>query len=186
MKLKSVLILSGRCYLQTLYTHILMLIIKGGHENMVKNPVLLYKTLVVGVIVIFIGVGIQPAFAVNIISTDNEEDCSICLPVNRLQVVRFKSLLNRLERYSDALLLSSKLNPIVADKYKELSDSIAILTEMDVEYISDLSWNFPILCLFLFILFVFAFILLLLGTAPNLVFIIGDIGKALNCTWPSP
>ena len=31
---------------------------------MFRNPVLLYKTLVVGVIVLFVGVGIQPAFAV--------------------------------------------------------------------------------------------------------------------------
>jgi len=38
---------------------------------MVKNPVLLYNTLVVSVIVLFIGVGIQPAFA-NIITIGNE------------------------------------------------------------------------------------------------------------------
>jgi len=37
---------------------------------MSKNPVL-YKSLVVGVIVLFIGVGIQPAFATNQPETDD-------------------------------------------------------------------------------------------------------------------
>ena len=40
---------------------------------MVRNPAWLYKTLVVGVIVLFIGVGIQPAFAELSIKSDNSE-----------------------------------------------------------------------------------------------------------------
>ena len=40
-----------------------MIIIEGGIENMSRNSVLFNNTLVVGVIVLFIGVGIQPAIA---------------------------------------------------------------------------------------------------------------------------
>ena len=40
-----------------------MIIIEGGIENMSRNPVLFNKTLIVGVINLFIGVGIQPAIA---------------------------------------------------------------------------------------------------------------------------
>jgi hypothetical protein len=43
-----------------------------GEENMTNNPVL-YKSLVVGVIVLFVGVGIQPAFADISIKSDNSE-----------------------------------------------------------------------------------------------------------------
>jgi len=55
------------------------------------------KGLVVGVILLFIGISVQPALAINTISSDNEEDCSICLKVGKLQDVRLKRLLDRFE-----------------------------------------------------------------------------------------
>ena len=48
------------------------------------------------------------------------------------------------------------------------------------------TWRFPILCTFLFFLFVFAFILWFKHINMNLVFLIGDISKSLNCFWPAP
>jgi hypothetical protein len=44
-----------------------------------RNPARLYKLLVVGVIVLFIGVGVQPAFAVDVSvskTSDNEKECN--------------------------------------------------------------------------------------------------------------
>ena len=53
--------------------------------------------LVVGVILLFIGIAIQPAIAVNPISTDNEDDCDICPKISNLHLVRLRSLINRVE-----------------------------------------------------------------------------------------
>ena len=43
-----------------------------------KTPV--YRFLVVGVIVLFVGMGVQPAFAVDVSTSisDNEEECDVC------------------------------------------------------------------------------------------------------------
>ena len=60
--------------------------------------------LAVGVILLFIGVTVQPAIAVNPISSDNEENCNICPKISKLQLV---------------------------EKYQELSDSITTFTEMN-------------------------------------------------------
>ena len=44
-------------------------------------------------------------------------------------------------------------------------------------------WGFPILCTILYPLFAIALGLWIMGINYNLVFIIGDIAKALNCSW---
>ena len=75
--------------------------------------------------------GIQPAIAdVSITTTsDSEEDCSICPPVSDSQIVRVKSLLNRLEKYEGIMPLLSNLNPEILEKYQEFSDRNTILPE---------------------------------------------------------
>jgi hypothetical protein len=45
-----------------------------------RNPAWLYKTLVVGVIALFIGMGVQPAVAV---TPDSEEECELCPKVSK-------------------------------------------------------------------------------------------------------
>jgi hypothetical protein len=63
-----------------------MFLLKGDKIITIKSPAVLYKTLIVGIIVLLIGVGIQPAFANNVnISTSNfsEDDCDICQPVSK-------------------------------------------------------------------------------------------------------
>ncbi len=90
--------------------------------------------LVVGVILLFIGIAFQPAVAVNPISADNEEDCSICPKVSKLQIVRLKSLINRVETLDNKLSVISKHNPEIAEKYQELSDEITTLKEMHKEF----------------------------------------------------
>ena len=62
--------------------------------------------LVVGVLLLFVGVAVQPSIAVNPISTDNEDDCNICPKVSNLKEL---------------------------EKYRELSDKITTLKEMNKE-----------------------------------------------------
>jgi hypothetical protein len=69
---------------------------------MVKTPVL-YKSLVVGVIVLFIGVGIQPAFAVTP-DTSDSDDCDICPAV---------SIVSELVDEEDNQKLSDMINEFV-------------------------------------------------------------------------
>jgi hypothetical protein len=52
---------------------------------------------VVGITILFLGLAIQPSIAVNPITSDNEDDCSICPKVSKLQVVRLKRLKDKLE-----------------------------------------------------------------------------------------
>ena len=85
--------------------------------------------LVVGVILLFIGISIQPVVAVNPISSDNEEDCNICPKISKLQVL---------------------------EKYQKLFDKITTFTEMNKEVKPD--YPYPIICniLSLYVEFQFA------------------------------
>jgi len=102
---------------------------------------------------LFTGIAIQPAIAVNSISSDNEDDCSICPKVNKQHLVRLKSLINRVETLDNKLSVISKYNPEVAEKYQELFDRITTLKEMSKELKPDTSWDdHPIICNILAIL----------------------------------
>ena len=100
---------------------------------MVKTSSMVYKSLVVGVIVLFIGVGIQPAFAVTPDTSDSDEDCNICPKVSNLRLVLLERLVNRFETLISKLSVVSKLNPVIDEKYKELSDAITTFKEMNKE-----------------------------------------------------
>jgi hypothetical protein len=57
--------------------------------------------LVIGIIFLFLGVAVQPAFAVDVSITkasESKDDCEICPKVSNQHIVLIKSLLNRLER----------------------------------------------------------------------------------------
>lgn len=109
------------------------------------------KGLTFVVILLFVSVGIQPAFAVTPNSTDGEEDCDICPKVSNQYIVLIKSLLNRLEKYDNQLSLLSKLNPEFEEKYLELSIKITTLKEMNKEIKSD--YPYPIICSILLIIY---------------------------------
>lgn len=107
------------------------------------------KVLVTGIISLFIGIGIQPAFANEISITktsDIDKGCKCCQPVNNNLIDRLKSLMNRFEKTLYILSIFSKRNPGYEEKYQELSDKITAITEENNNYLSDLSWDFPILC----------------------------------------
>ena len=87
------------------------------------------KGVVLAVIFLFVGIAIQPTIAVNPISYKGEEDCNICPKVSNLHLIDLKNLIKRLEILNNKLLVMSKLNPEVEEKYQELSDRITILPE---------------------------------------------------------
>ncbi len=71
---------------------------------------MLNRELVVGVILLFIGIAVQPSIAVIPISSDNEEDCNICHPFSNLQEIeKYKELSNRFITLKE---MNRKINPI--------------------------------------------------------------------------
>jgi len=89
---------------------------------------LLSKTLVVGIIVLFIGVGIQPAFAVTPDISDSEDDCNLCAKkVSKQHIDRIINLIDRIEKYDNQLSIISKYYPGLLEKYQELSEIYKII-----------------------------------------------------------
>ena len=101
---------------------------------MVKTSSMVYKTLVVGVIVLFIGVGIQPAIAVTPNTADSEEECNLCPKVSNLHLVLLERMLNRVETLTSKLSVVSKLNPLIEEKSQVLSDAITTFKEKSNEF----------------------------------------------------
>ena len=108
------------------------------------------KLLVVGIIVLFIGVGVYPVIAVETNSSmvNNQDDCG-CEDVSNIHLERIGSKLERLKGYTKSLLLLSKRNPVIYEKCLEVSDSINTITEKYEElsyYMDTLEWEYPIIC----------------------------------------
>ena len=112
---------------------------------------ILGKGLVVSVILLFIGVAVQPSIAINPVSSDNEEDCDICPKVSNLHIVRLKSLINRFEKYDNLLSVLSKHNPEFEKKYQVLSNRLSTLKELNKEIKS--YYPYPIICNILLIIY---------------------------------
>ena len=104
------------------------------------------KGLVVGIIILFVGMGVQPALAVeNKVSTDKVEDLEDCdcQEIDDEQLGILKKYLNRFESNIKKLSLLFKDNSEIANEYEELTNSIQ---EMNIVINSDI--KFPILCEF--------------------------------------
>lgn len=99
---------------------------------------ILGKGMVVGVILLFIGISIQPAIAGNPINSDNEDDCIVCPKSSKQHFVRFKMLLNKVEALNNKLSAMFKLNPEVAKEYQKLSYKITLLTKINEELKPDI------------------------------------------------
>ncbi|UCF49716.1 MAG: hypothetical protein JSU91_08205, partial [Thermoplasmatales archaeon] len=99
-----------------------------------RNPVVLYKTLVVGIIVLLLGIGIQPAIAnvSNISISDSKDDCEICPKVSNKNLVLIKSLINRLEIFEKQLSVLSRFYPEFEDKYQEVSEAISTIQGLNI------------------------------------------------------
>ena len=108
------------------------------------------KALVIGVILLFLGVGFQPALANEISAVD--EDCLECQPVNRVDLLKVKLLLIRLEVFTNIVLSKLGHIPEVKEKCQEVSDKMSILNVITEE----LKLVFPIgniiICIYFLIL----------------------------------
>ena len=93
------------------------------------------KILAVGIIVLFVGVGIHPAFAVDtrqsMVNKASEEDCG-CNDVDNWQLVVLEKQLNRLEVYSKLLLVLSRYNPELKEINEELYNIVTTLQQMNL------------------------------------------------------
>ena len=104
---------------------------------MLKTSNMVYKTLVIGVIVLFIGVGIQPAIAVDIkttISNNQNEDCKSCDEVSESDLIKIEKLLNKVDVYSKLLLLLSKYNSELRELSEELSNQLSNINKLYDEF----------------------------------------------------
>jgi hypothetical protein len=117
-----------------------------GNYNM--NQRTICKTLAVAVILLFIGLGVNPAIAVVEPITSEIDDCNLCPKLSKQHIVRIKSFIDRLEKYDNELSVLSKLNPEIEEKHKEISNAISTLSDMN-EFDD---WSFPVICNLLLII----------------------------------
>jgi hypothetical protein len=102
------------------------------------------KGLVVGIIILFIGVGIQPVFAEKTFdSTLDSEDCIEVQVSNGYSHLRVNLLLTRLKAIVNFMSYRSRCNPEVKEEYEEISNKIIILAEMNEELKIDSSFEWP-------------------------------------------
>jgi hypothetical protein len=95
---------------------------------------MLYKTLVVGVIALFLGVGIQPVVAVIPDTSDNKNDCNLCPKVSKHQNERMVERVNHLSTII-------KHMPINEEEKQEISDSINIIQDGEKIFTCDELWD---------------------------------------------
>ena len=91
---------------------------------------LIKKILVISILLLFIGVGIQPAIAILEPETSENDDCNLC-PKKDItsQFNRLNDLIEKLDTQNNKLSIMSKLNPKIEEKYEEVSNAITIISE---------------------------------------------------------
>ena len=102
------------------------------------------KVLVVCIIVLFLGVGFQPALANEISTTtvsDVDEDCLECQPVNRIDLLKVRLLLIRVEVLTNILMQRFGHIPEIKEKCEEISNRISKLQVLNENsFICDFLW----------------------------------------------
>ena len=110
---------------------------------MKKN--MLSKTLAIGIIILFVGIGFQPAFAVETkLSADNtekNEDCN-CPEVDRLHPIRIKFLLTKLKVVTKILLLRFGHLPEIKEICQKILDIIGSNRQLDYTYLCKILENY--------------------------------------------
>ena len=98
------------------------------------------KALVVVIIVLFLGVVFQPALANEIsidVVSDVDEDCVECQPVSRVDLLRFKLLLIRLETFTNIILSKLGHYPEIKEKCEKILETI----HSDNDLFSEIIWE---------------------------------------------
>ena len=83
--------------------------------------------IVVGITILFLGVGFQPALAneVSISKTsDIHEDCLECQHISKVELLKVKLLLIRIEAITNVILSKFGHIPEVAEKCQEITNRI--------------------------------------------------------------
>jgi hypothetical protein len=101
------------------------------------------KTLAVAVILLFIGVGINPAVAtIENNPIEKDDDCNLCAKkVSKPNLVLLKGLLDIIDKNINKISILSKNNPLLEKKYPELFTKITILKEFINELNNDIQTN---------------------------------------------
>ena len=92
--------------------------------------------IVFGIILLFICVGIQPAFAVDVSKSisDNEGDCNLCAKMfTGEHLIKLNNLIEKLNILDNKLSVVAKSNSELDEKYQELSDKITKFKEVSNE-----------------------------------------------------
>jgi hypothetical protein len=103
------------------------------------------KVVVVGIILLFISVGIQPAFAVTSETIDNDDNCNLCPNISQKHIDRFKIsqqffkiILNLKDRKKDIRINEPPLkfcNLLINIVYS-LADFTDLLGRLDYNFVS--------------------------------------------------
>jgi hypothetical protein len=107
------------------------------------KSVLLYKIFVVGVIVLFVGIGIQPAFAnvSNTMKSEKDDDCDICPKISNQEIVRLNSMIYKLRILNKTLSLLSSYNSKYKEKYQDFSNKISNIEELSNDLDDNTQYN---------------------------------------------
>ena len=83
----------------------------------------------------------------SVVSANEVEDCLECQPVNRVDLLKVKLLLTRLEVIINGIISKFKDIPYIQEKFQDISDRIKTFKEMNKELeLSSSLWRFPIIC----------------------------------------
>ena len=162
------------------------------------------KSIVISIILLFVGVSASSAVSVDTkstISNNQNEECRECNEISDADLVKVERLLNRVEVYSKLLLVLSRHNPELREICEELSNGITTLKESlkndGYSIICVLIWAIvaPPLYLITDIIYridqllggegVIELLLLLLFVSPIYIPII-ELGERLDCWWVEP
>jgi hypothetical protein len=92
---------------------------------------LLYKALVVGVIVLFVGMGVQPAFAVTQDTSNGEDDCNLCAKkVSTSHPLLLKILKDKVNELEKTLIFFPENNGDIEENVKEFFELISEISDI--------------------------------------------------------
>ena len=109
--------------------------------------------IAIGIVILFLGVTIQPAIA-TVESKTSDDDCNLCSKkVSKSHLERLTTLFERLEKCDNQLSEQSKLYPELEEKYQDLSNRFTTLTLLNEIIKLNSNWflGYIVICSFLLV-----------------------------------